>query len=252
MTGSLRGRTRLDVALAHRGLVTSREKARALILAGEVRVGKETVRDAARAVGPDDELEVTSRAEQFASRGGLKLAPVLDRLGIDPADRICADIGASTGGFTDVLLRRGARRVYAVDVGRGLIAWSLRTDPRVVLMEKTNARYLEGFPEPVSLVTVDVSFIGLEKVLPALGEAAPEAEGLVLFKPQFQVERRHIGRGGIVRDPAAVEAAVTEFSAWCESAGFQVLGREASPLKGADGNQEIFVHLRMPSSAPVS
>jgi 23S rRNA (cytidine1920-2'-O)/16S rRNA (cytidine1409-2'-O)-methyltransferase len=179
----------------------------------------------------------------YASRGALKLGPALDRFGVDPAGRVCADIGASTGGFTDVLLRRGATRVYALDVGRGLLHWRLRQDPRVVVIERVNARDMETFPEPVGLVVIDVSFIGLEKVLPAVGRAAPGAEIVALFKPQFQVERGSVGKGGIVRDEAAVETALSEFRRWCAGNGFAVLGESASELAGADGNREIFIHL---------
>jgi 23S rRNA (cytidine1920-2'-O)/16S rRNA (cytidine1409-2'-O)-methyltransferase len=163
--------------------------------------------------------------------------------GVDPAGRICADIGASTGGFTDVLLRRGAAKVYAIDVGRGLIHWRLRQDPRVVVIERVNARELESFQEPVSLVVVDVSFIGLEKVLPALLRAAPKAEVVALFKPQFQVGRTEVGKGGIVRDPEAIEAALAQFRGWAAANGYAVVGEAASELTGADGNREVFLHL---------
>jgi 23S rRNA (cytidine1920-2'-O)/16S rRNA (cytidine1409-2'-O)-methyltransferase len=179
----------------------------------------------------------------YVSRGGEKLAPALDAFGVSAAGRVCADVGASTGGFTDVLLQRGAARVYAVDVGRGLLHWRLRQDPRVVLMERVNARALESFPEAVSLITVDVSFIGLEKVLPALRQAAPEAELVVLFKPQFQVGRSEVGKGGIVRDPAATAAALEWFRAWCAEHGFRVRGEVWSALPGADGNRELLLHL---------
>ncbi|MBO0702640.1 MAG: TlyA family RNA methyltransferase, partial [Candidatus Dormibacteraeota bacterium] len=160
------------------------------------------------------------------------------------AGRVCADVGASTGGFTDVLLQRGAARVYAVDVGRGLLDWRLRQDPRVVVMERVNARELTSFPEEPALVTVDVSFIGLEKVLPALRRAAPGAEFVVLFKPQFQVARQEVGKGGVVRDAAATARALDRFGAWCQDAGFDILGRVPSALAGADGNQEHLLHLR--------
>jgi 23S rRNA (cytidine1920-2'-O)/16S rRNA (cytidine1409-2'-O)-methyltransferase len=211
-------------------------------MAGRVRVAGETVRAADRRVRPGERLEVT-RPPQYVSRGGEKLAPALDAFGVSPAGRVCADIGASTGGFTDVLLQRGAERVYAVDVGRGLLHWRIRQDPRVVVVERVNARALEPFPEPVSLVTVDVSFIGLEKVLPALRLAAPGAELVVLFKPQFQVGRGEVGKGGIVRDPAAVEAALGRFRGWCAGNGFAVLAEAPSALPGADGNRELLLHL---------
>ena len=234
--------TRLDVLVAKNGFAESRERAQALIIAGKVRVAGETVRRPDRAVADGTPISVESDPG-YASRGALKLGPALDRFGVDPAGRICADIGASTGGFTDVLLRRGAARVYALDVGRGLLHWRLRQDPRVVVIERVNARDMETFPEPVSLVVIDVSFIGLEKVLPAVGRAAPGAEIVALFKPQFQVERGSVGKGGIVRDEAAVEAALGEFRRWCTENGFGVLGEAASELAGADGNREIFLDL---------
>ena len=233
---------RLDAALAASGLAESRTQAQALILAGMVRVGGETVRRPDRAVGPEAHLEVVE-APPYVSRGGQKLAPALDRFGVVAGGRVCADVGASTGGFTDVLLQRGASRVYAVDVGRGLIHEKLRQDPRVLLMERTNARELQPFPEPVSLVTVDVSFIGLAKVLPAIRRAAPTAEAVVLFKPQFEVERSEVGKGGIVRDPAAVARALDAFRSWCSKNGYVVAAEAASELAGADGNQEFLLHL---------
>jgi len=202
----------------------------------------ETVRAPDRQVGPGDRLELVEPA-RYVSRGGEKLAPALDEFGIGVEGRICADVGASTGGFTDVLLQRGAARVYAVDVGRGLLHWRLRQNPRVVPMERVNARHLESFPEPVSLVTVDVSFIGLEKVLPAIRTAAPEAELVVLFKPQFQVLRGEVGSGGVVRDPAATAAALERFRAWCADSGIAVLGETWSALPGAAGNRELLLHL---------
>jgi 23S rRNA (cytidine1920-2'-O)/16S rRNA (cytidine1409-2'-O)-methyltransferase len=211
-------------------------------MAGRVRVGGETVRAADRRVRPEDRLEVSEPA-RYVSRGGEKLAPALDAFGVRVEGRVCADVGASTGGFTDVLLQRGAVRVYAVDVGRGLIHWRLRQDSRVVLMERVNARDLESFPEPVSLVTVDVSFIGLEKVLPALGRAAPAAELVVLFKPQFQVGRSEVGKGGVVRDEAVVAAALGRFRDWCGANGLRVLAEAWSSLPGADGNRELLLHL---------
>src|SRR6266566_230551 len=198
---------RLDVLVAKSGLAESRERAQALILAGKVRVAGETVRSPARTVSDDASIDVDAEPG-YASRGALKLAPALDGFGVDPRGRVCADIGASTGGFTDVLLRRGAARVYALDVGRGLLHWRLRQDPRVVVIERMNARELESSPVSVSLVVVDVSFISLEKVLPAVLRAAPAAEIVALFKPQFEVGRSQVGKGGIVRNQAAVDAAL--------------------------------------------
>lgn len=224
-------------------MAESRERAQALILAGKVRVGGETVRTPGRAVDEGARIEVDSEPG-FASRGALKLGPALDRFQVDPAGKVCADIGASTGGFTDVLLRRGAARVYAVDVGRGLMHWRLRQDPRVVLLERVNARDLEAFPEPVSLVVIDVSFISLEKVLPAIRGAAPSAEVVALFKPQFEVGRAEVGKGGVVRSAAAIQAALGRFREWCASHGCAVADEAASEVAGAEGNREIFVYLR--------
>ena len=224
------------------GLAESRERAQALILAGKVRVAGETVRKPDRSVSEDAAISVESGPD-YASRGALKLGPALETFAIDPAGRVCADVGASTGGFTDVLLRRGAARVYAIDVGRGLLHWRLRQDPRVVVIERLNARELDSFPEPVSLVVIDVSFIGLEKVLPAVRRAAPDAEVVALFKPQFQVSRAEVGKGGIVRDAAAVEAALRRLREWCAGNGYAVKAEAPSAITGAEGNQEIFIHL---------
>lgn len=233
---------RLDVLVAQSGLAESRERAQALILAGKVRVAGETVRSPARTVSEDAPIAVDAEPG-YASRGALKLAPALDRFGVDPGGRVCADIGASTGGFTDVLLRRGAAKVFAVDVGRGLLHWRLRQDPRVVVIERVNARDLEEFPEPVSLVVIDVSFISLEKVLPAIQGAAPQAEVVALFKPQFEVGRAEVGKGGIVRDAAAIATALGRFREWCAAHGYVVRDEAPSDVAGAEGNREIFVHL---------
>jgi len=233
---------RLDVVLTKNGLIESRQRAQALILAGKVRVAGETERRPDRSVREDDVITVDENP-RFASRGALKLGPALDRFRVDPAGRVCADIGASTGGFTDVLLRQGAAKVFAIDVGRGLIHWRLRQDPRVVVIERVNARDLDSFPEPVSLIVIDVSFISLEKVLPAVRRAGPEAEVVVLFKPQFEVGKEEVGKGGIVRDRVAVEAALQRFRDWCRGNGYEVVAEAASEITGAQGNQEFFLHL---------
>jgi 23S rRNA (cytidine1920-2'-O)/16S rRNA (cytidine1409-2'-O)-methyltransferase len=234
---------RLDVLLTRQGLAESRERAQALIMAGKVRVAGETVRRPDRTVAEGAPVSVDSDPG-YASRGALKLGPALDTFGIDPRGLVCADIGASTGGFTDVLLRRGAARVYALDVGRGLLHWRLRQDPRVVVIERVNAREMEAFPEPIGLAVVDVSFIGLEKVLPSIARAAPGAPVVALFKPQFQVERGEVGKGGIVRDAAAVQRALGRFRDWCAASGLAVVAEAPSELPGTEGNHEIFVHLR--------
>ena len=194
-----------------------------------------------RAVSDDALIDVDAEPG-YASRGALKLAPALDRFGVDPTGRVCADIGASTGGFTDILLRRGAEKVFALDVGRGLLHWRLRQDPRVVVLERINARDLVSFPEPVSLVVADLSFISLEKVLPAIRRAAPRAEVVALFKPQFEVGRSQVGKGGIVRDEAAVESALLRFREWCAANGYEVTGEAPSDLAGADGLRRGGVH----------
>ena len=234
---------RLDVLVTTSGLAESRERAQALILAGKVRVAGETVRRPDRTVSEDAPIAVDADPG-YASRGALKLGPALDRFGVDPQGRVCADIGASTGGFTDVLLRRGAAKVYAIDVGRGLLHWRLRQDPRVVVIERVNARDLTEFPEPISLVVVDVSFISLEKVLPAVRRAGPMAQVVALFKPQFEVGRAEVGKGGIVRNAPAVESALMRFRDWCAANGYEVAGEAPSEVTGAQGNREIFVHLR--------
>ena len=234
---------RLDVALTRSGLIESRQRAQALILAGKVQVSGETERRPHRTVR-DDEVITVDESPSYASRGALKLGPALERFGVDPAGRTCADIGASTGGFTDVLLRGGASRVYAIDVGRGLLHWRLRQDPRVVVIERVNARELDAFPEPVSLIVIDVSFISLEKVLPAMRQAGPNAEVIALFKPQFEVGRAEVGKGGIVREAGAIAAATLKFRAWCEGNGYSVAAEAASEVAGAEGNREVFFHLR--------
>src|SRR5712692_11212181 len=234
--------TRLDVMVTRGGFAESRERAQALIMAGKVRVAGETERRPDRAVSEGTPITVESEPE-YASRGAFKLGPALERLGVDPDGRVCADIGASTGGFTDVLLRRGATRVYALDVGRGLLHWRLRQDPRVVVIERVNARDLESFPEPVSLVVIDVSFISLEKIVPAVRRAAPRAEVVALFKPQFEVGRSEVGKGGIVRNASVIETAVVKFRSWCATNGYMVTGTVASEVAGAEGNREIFFHL---------
>lgn len=228
-------------------MIESRRRAHALILAGKVKVSGETVRSPDRAVR-DDAVVTVDETPGYASRGALKLMPALETFDVDPAGRICADIGASTGGFTDVLLRRGAAKVYAIDVGRGLMHWRLRQDPRVVLLERVNARDLNSLPEPVSLVTIDVSFISLDKILPAIRRAAPDAEVVALFKPQFEVGRTEVGKGGIVRSAAAVESALARFREWCVANGYGVIAKAASELAGAEGNREIFIHLKPESS----
>lgn len=238
-------RVRIDRALVDKGLVDSREKATRLILAGEVLVDGQRADKAGALVSPNAEIEVRGRSP-FVSRGGEKLAHALDEFGFDVRGRICMDIGASTGGFTDCLLQRGATRVYAVDVGTGQLDAKLRQDPRVIVMEQTNARALDPrlFEDRPSLAVIDVAFISLEKILPsAFGVLTPRGEALALVKPQFEVGRDAVGKGGVVRDPAAHQAVITRLARFSVLRGWHVRGVTASPLRGPKGNREFFLHL---------
>lgn len=245
-------RTRLDVWLVEQGLAESREKAQALVMAGRVRVDGAPAAKAGRAVRAGERVEVLPGPEHVG-RGARKLAGALERFAIDPAGRVAVDVGASTGGFTEVLLRRGAARVYAVDVGRGQIHESLRADPRVVLRERVNARHLgrEHVPEACTLAVVDVSFISAVKILPALaGVLAPGADAVVLVKPQFEVGRSEVGPRGIVRDAVLHRAAVLQVARGAAGAGYAVLAACPSPVPGAEGNREFFLHLRKGGPRP--
>ncbi len=239
---------RLDVLLVERGLAESRAKAQALIMAGEVRVDGEVAIKPATSVEAAARLEV-EQGPRFVSRGGEKLEAALEASGIRVADRVCADVGASTGGFTDCLLQRGAARVYAIDVGKGILHWRLRNDPRVVVLEKTNARFLKGLAEPVSLVTVDASFISLKILLPAIkswyGTLPPQppaeaAELVALIKPQFEAGRQDVARGdGVIRDAAVHRQVLLEVLRFADAQGFGVRGLLRSPLLGPKGNTEF-------------
>jgi 23S rRNA (cytidine1920-2'-O)/16S rRNA (cytidine1409-2'-O)-methyltransferase len=242
-------RTRLDREIVDRGLVDSRHRARALILAGEVLVDGEPASKPGMAVAPQTEITLKPAAAEarYASRGGLKLEAALDRFGVDPQGRVALDLGASTGGFTDCLLQRGARLVIAVDVGYGILHWRLRTDDRVVVRERLNARYLEAehLPETPDLATADLSFISLEKVLPRLVELVPDLEVVTLVKPQFEVERGQVGKKGVVRDPALHREVLLRVSrSLDETCGLATLGVTDSPVIGPKGNREFFLHLR--------
>lgn len=236
---------RADAALVARGLAESRTRAQALILAGVVYSGETRIDKPGQAIAADAPLEVRGADHPWVGRGGLKLAAALDHFAIDPAGRVCLDVGASTGGFTDVLLARGAARVYAVDVGRGQLAWRLRTDPRVVVREGVNARHLSRteVPDPVELITCDVSFIGLQTVLPAaLALTAPGAHLAALIKPQFEVGKGRVGKGGVVRDPALHAEVCERITAWLAARpGWHVLGVTESPIAGAEGNTEFLI-----------
>lgn len=245
-------RVRLDTLVVTRGLVASRERARALILAGHVRIGDHVADKAGQLVSDEADLTLVAPDHPYVGRGGVKLAHALEVFGLTPAGRLALDIGASTGGFTDVLLRAGAARVVALDVGHGQLDWSLRTDPRVVVLERVNARTLSADDLPpdcrtVDFVTVDVSFISLRLVLPALPPlVAPGTDVVALVKPQFEAGREEVGPKGLVRDErvhARVLAAVTKAA---DRVGLARVAQTASPITGASGNREYFLHLRAP------
>ncbi|HZD26062.1 MAG TPA: TlyA family RNA methyltransferase [Alphaproteobacteria bacterium] len=246
--GSARGRRRLDQLLVDRGLAESRSKAQALVMAGLVFSGETRLDKPGQTVAEGAPLEVRGKPHPWVSRGGVKLAHALEHFGLDPAGRICLDVGASTGGFTDVLLQHGAARVYAVDVGHGQLAWSLRNDPRVVVLERTNARHLTAaeVPEPVGVIVCDASFIGLETVLPsALALAAPGAWLAALIKPQFEVGRERVGKGGVVRDPELHREVCARIRVWLEGLpGWTASGITESPIKGPEGNAEFLIVAR--------
>jgi 23S rRNA (cytidine1920-2'-O)/16S rRNA (cytidine1409-2'-O)-methyltransferase len=247
-----RGRERLDVALVDRGLAASREQARARVLAGDVLVDGQVAAKPGVLVATAAALEVRS-APAYVSRGGEKLAHALARFGVAVADRVALDAGASTGGFTDCLLQRGARRVYAVDVGYGQLDWRLRQDPRVIVMERTNLRQLDALPEPIGLATLDLSFISLRLVLePVRRLLHPAGEVVALVKPQFEAGRGQVGRGGVVRDPAVHRTVLADVLGWAAGHGFAVRGLTASPLRGPAGNVEFLAHLtrQEPGAAP--
>jgi 23S rRNA (cytidine1920-2'-O)/16S rRNA (cytidine1409-2'-O)-methyltransferase len=240
-------KTRLDVLLVERGLAPTRERARALVLAGQVTVDGRTVSKAGTAVAEDADLALARPDHPYVGRGGLKLAHALDTFGIEVAGREALDIGASTGGFTDVLLRRGAAKVVALDVGHGQIDWRLRNDARVVVVEGLNARYLSPshLPGPVDIVTIDVSFISLTQVLPQVPALLRKAADVVaLVKPQFEAGREEVGRKGIVRDPAVHERVVERVTAAAAGLGLSRAGLTPSPITGAEGNVEFLLHLR--------
>lgn len=236
---------RVDVMLVARGLVESRTKAQALIMAGLVYAGTARVAKAGDMLPDEVKLSIKGQEYPWVSRGGVKLAHGLAHFGLDPQARIGLDVGASTGGFTDVLLSAGAEKVYAVDVGHGQLAWKLRSDPRVVVLEKTNARHLspEIIPEPVTALVCDASFIGLQTVLPAgLALCAPGAFAVALIKPQFEAGADKVGKGGVVRDSDVHQEVCEKIESWFASLpGWQVLGITPSPIKGPEGNVEFLI-----------
>lgn len=241
---------RLDQLLVERGLAPSRQRARALVMAGRVHAGGRLYTKPGHLVPPDLDLSVAADPP-FVSRGGEKLQAALERWSLPVKGALCLDLGAATGGFTDCLLQHGAARVYAVDVGRGQLAPSLRADPRVVPIEKTNARTLLPLQPPPTVVTIDLSFISARLVLPAVAAVAvPGAHVLLLVKPQFEAGRRAVHRGGVVRDPRDRAAAVRAVALWAWGQGWRIGGVLASPLRGPAGNREFFLWLRTPSEEP--
>jgi 23S rRNA (cytidine1920-2'-O)/16S rRNA (cytidine1409-2'-O)-methyltransferase len=242
---------RLDVLLVERELAETRQRAQALILAGDVRVNQQVVTRAGALVAEDAEITVNAPLP-YVSRGGVKLAGALDTFGVDPRDKICADVGASTGGFTDCLLQRGAARVYAIDVGYGQLAWKLRTDARVVVMERVNARYLDTLPEAVDLVVIDVSFISLTHILPvAYNWLHSRGECIALIKPQFEAGREQVGKGGVVRAAEVHRAVLEKIVQFAINHHWGVRALCRSPITGADGNIEFFIHLDKTTMPPI-
>ena len=242
-------RERLDKLLVDRGYAASRERARAMIMAGAVRVADRVVDKAGTLIAADAEISVAGGDLPFVSRGGVKLAGGLDALAIDVAGRLVLDVGASTGGFTDCVLQRGARAVIAVDVGYGQLAWSLRQDPRVTLIERCNVRHLEAdrLPARPDFAVVDASFISLTLILPRIVElVAPGSPIVALVKPQFEVGKGQVGRGGVVRDPQLHASAVERVRACATRLGLTVLGECPSPILGPKGNREFFLALATP------
>jgi 23S rRNA (cytidine1920-2'-O)/16S rRNA (cytidine1409-2'-O)-methyltransferase len=243
-------RLRADQLLVDRGLVESRARAQALILAGKVFSGERRIDKAGQPLQSDTPLEVRGQDHPWVSRGGLKLDHALTHFNLSPEDRVCLDVGASTGGFTDVLLAHGAIKVHAVDVGHGQLAWKLRSDPRVVVHEKTNARYLthDIIADPIAALVCDASFIGLATLLPApLALCAPGAWAVALIKPQFEAGPDAVGRKGVVRDPAVHRAVCERVRAWWAALpGWRVLGITESPITGPEGNREFLIAAEIP------
>jgi 23S rRNA (cytidine1920-2'-O)/16S rRNA (cytidine1409-2'-O)-methyltransferase len=238
------GRVRLDQALVAQGLVPSRQRAQAMVRAGLVRVAGTVADRPDQMVDPSVSIGL-EHAKAYVSRGGDKLAAALDAFEIDPSGRVCLDVGASTGGFTDILLQRGAARVIAVDVGYGQLAWSLRQDPRVTVLERVNIRHLDRLPVPADLAVIDVSFISLRLVLPRVRELlSPPGEVVMLVKPQFEVGKGAVGKGGVVRDPEQHRRVLSELRQFAEQTGYEVAAEIPSPILGAKGNREFLLHLR--------
>jgi 23S rRNA (cytidine1920-2'-O)/16S rRNA (cytidine1409-2'-O)-methyltransferase len=243
-----KGKARIDLLLVELGLAPSRERAQALILAGKVLVGDRVIDKAGQQVATDADVRLREPDHPWASRGGLKLIKAVENFALahEISDAVCVDIGASTGGFTDVLLTHGARKVFAIDVGQGQLAWKLVSDPRVVVMDKTNVRHLDALPERPSFVVIDVSFISLTLVLPRVLVLAPGARLVALVKPQFEVGPADVGKGGVVRDVPVREAAVARVTEFARTSGFTVDGVIESPITGPAGNVEYLLVGRTP------
>lgn len=241
---------RLDRLLVERGLAESRTQAQGLIMAGEVRVNEEVASKVGQRVALDARITILEKLP-YVSRGGLKLAGALADFGYDPAGKTCADVGASTGGFTDVLLQRGAARVYAIDVGYGQLAWKLRQDARVVILERTNARHLDTLGEPIDLAVMDASFISIELLLPAIARwLRPGGDVITLIKPQFEAGRDEVGKGGVVRAPEVHARVLHARVAYAEANGWTVHDMTASPITGPAGNREFFLWLSLGAGDP--
>ena len=245
----MKHKERLDVLLVARNLAESRSKAQAMIMAGEVYVNEQKADKAGLEVNIDEDpvIEVRGSACPYVSRGGLKLEKALRDFGVDPTGFVCSDSGASTGGFTDCLLQQGASKVFAIDVGYGQLAWKIRSDPRVVVMERTNIRYVtpEDLGEPLDLSVVDVSFISLKIVLPAIQKLLkPTGQVLCLIKPQFEAGKENVGKKGVVRDPAVHADVLREFLRYAPECGFGVRGLDFSPIRGPEGNIEYLAWLK--------
>jgi 23S rRNA (cytidine1920-2'-O)/16S rRNA (cytidine1409-2'-O)-methyltransferase len=245
-TNSRPGKSRLDVLIVERGLAPSREKAQAMLLAGNVLVNGQKAEKPGTQIATDSQIEIIGETLRYASRGGLKLEGALQDFAVSPQGKVCLDVGSSTGGFTDCLLQNGALRVYAVDVSADQLDYKLRKDPRVIAIER-NARYMraEDVAEKLALVTMDVSFISVTKVLPSVVPVtAAGADFLILVKPQFELEKREVGKGGIVRDPPSHQKAIERVTAAAIELSLEILGVRPSHLTGAEGNQEFFLHAR--------
>lgn len=244
----MKSKERIDVLLVEQGLAETRSKAQAIIMAGDVYIGETKIDKAGTMVATDSVITVRSNACPYVSRGGLKLEKALSDFGVDPTGFVCSDSGASTGGFTDCLLQNGASKVFAIDVGYGQLAWKIRNDPRVVTMERTNIRYVtpEDIGEPLDLSVVDVSFISLHTVLPAIKNLLKESGQIVcLIKPQFEAGKEKVGKKGVVRDPAVHAEVLNNFLALVDKLDMTIVNLTYSPVKGPEGNIEFLGHLRM-------